>query len=55
MSKAEDDAPRSRYVFKAKYGAEPSSPRVCTIADPIHIEVDPFIRDVLGMDKEKKS
>jgi hypothetical protein len=42
-------------LFKAKYGAEPSNPRVSTVVDPIHLEVDPFIRDILGMDKEKKS
>jgi hypothetical protein len=55
MSTVEDDAPVSKYVFKARYGAEPSKPRVCTIVDPIHLEVDPFIRDILGLDKEKKS
>jgi len=55
MSKVEDDTPSVRYAFKAKYGAEPSSQRIGTIVDPIHLEVDPFIRDILGLDREKKS
>jgi len=41
----------TKYVFKARYGSEPTSPPA---TEATREEIDSFVREVLGLDERKK-
>jgi hypothetical protein len=52
MSSLEGDEPKVRYEFKGKFGAAPSAP--LPIEEASHEEIDAFVKNILGLTKEKK-
>jgi len=44
-------AQEMKYVFKARYGTEPMSQ---PIREATREEIDSFVREVLGLDKERR-
>jgi len=51
MSAVESYAQEAKYVFKARYGSEPSSQ---PIREATREEIDSFVREVLGLGEKKR-
>lgn len=51
MSVVEMHAQEMKYVFKARYGTEPTNQPV---KEATREEIDSFVREVLGLDKERR-
>lgn len=52
MSSEEADAPQTKYVYKARYGADPS--RLPPPEEPSKEYLDSFVKRILGVEKDAK-
>jgi hypothetical protein len=52
MSSLEGGEPQAKYEFKGKFGAAPSAPS--PVEEASHEEIDAFVKNILGLTKEKK-
>ena len=52
MTSLEGDKPTSKWEFKGKFGAAPSTSP--PMVEASHEEIDVFVRNILGLHKEKE-
>jgi hypothetical protein len=52
MSSSESDQPEAKYEFKGKFGAASSGS--LSFDEASHEEIDSFVKDILGLAKDKK-
>jgi hypothetical protein len=52
MSSLEGDGPKVKWEFKGRFGASPSASP--PIAEASHEEIDAFVKNILGLVKEKE-
>lgn len=51
MSSSDGDQPKARYEFKGRFGAALST--VQSFDEASHEEIDAFVKEILGLSKEK--
>jgi len=51
MSSFEGEEAQTKYQFRGKFGAAPTGP--LKVEEATHEEIDRFVKDILGLDKEK--
>lgn len=51
MPKTGEDPDKTRFMFKAWYGAKPS---IAPVRQPTHEEINEFVREILGLAKRNK-
>lgn len=52
MSSSENDQPEPKYEFKGRFGAASSASP--SFDEASHEEIDAFVKDILGLAKDKK-